>query len=380
MRKNILYNKIGFKNSSLWRWGTTFWRSNSLPHHGGRAGVRGLFFLISLLLFSCSKDSVEEYADEHEVKFGVGFADVWKEGVFNSSKAKVVTRGELTRLDPPVTPVLYKVFVKATDKNDETSQLDLTLTNRSSDGILNSEGVTEFNIMPEGEIIEENYTLYDYEARTVIPEGFTDETNYDNVWGSGTIPLYGTTDYLSGTGVTEEHNLRVYFPLKHNTILVRFVLGVSSEVDALRTLRLTSLKIYRSTGVGTNGKPVFDKNDAATVITSVEPTAPNNVLTTVGRNYLEFHVNANSPSFFETVNAMETERAYLRTVLIVAEYDVYDKNDQLTRTSCTAQNTLTLGFTSKEAGKYFDIYATVKPDFLYVLSDGDKETADVVLE
>ena len=272
------------------------------------------------------------------------------------------------------------MFVKATDKNDETSQLDLTLTNRSSEGILNSEGVTEFNITPEGEIIEENYTLYDYEARTVIPEGFTDETNYDNVWGSGTIPLYGTTDYLSGTGVTEEHNLRVYFPLKHNTILVRFVLGVSSEVDALRTLRLTSLKIYRSTGVGTNGKPVFDKNDAATVITSVEPTAPNNVLTTVGRNYLEFHVNANSPSFFETVNAMETERAYLRTVLIVAEYDVYDKNDQLTRTSCTAQNTLTLGFTSKEAGKYFDIYATVKPDFLYVLSDGDKETADVVLE
>ena len=132
--------------------------------------------------------------------------------------------------------------------------------------------------------------------------------------------------------------------------------------------------------MGKNGKPVFDKNDAATVITSVEPTAPNNVLTTVGRNYLEFHVNANSPSFFETVNAMETERAYLRTVLIVAEYDVYDKNDQLTRTSCTAQNTLTLGFTSKEAGKYFDLYATVKPDFLYVLSDGDKETADVVLE
>ena len=333
-----------------------------------------------MLFTSCSKDAVEDNADEHNVKFGVGFADIWKEGIFNSNTAKAVTRGELTRLDPPVTPVLYKVFVKATDKNDETSQLDLTLTNRSSEGILNSEGGTEFNITPEGEIIEENYTLYDYEARTVIPEGFTDETNYDNVWGSGTIPLYGTTDYLSGTGVTEEHNLRVYFPLKHNTILVRFVLGVSSEVDALRTLRLTSLKIYRSTGVGTNGKPVFDKNDAATVITSAEPTATNNVLTTVGRNYLEFHVNANSPSFFETVNAMETERAYLRTVLIVAEYDVYDKNDQLTRTSCTAQNTLTLGFTSKEAGKYFDIYATVKPDFLYVLSDGDKETADVVLE
>ena len=114
----------------------------------------GIF--VGMLFTSCSKDAVEDNADEHDVKFGVGFADVWKEGIFNSNTAKAVTRGELTRLDPPVTPVLYKVFVKATSKIDATSQLDLTLTNMSNSGALNSEGVTEFGITPADEIIEEN--------------------------------------------------------------------------------------------------------------------------------------------------------------------------------------------------------------------------------
>ena len=336
-----------------------------------------LFF--SLLLFSCSKENVEEYADEHEVKFGVGFADVWKEGNFNSNKAKAVTRGELTRLDPPVTPVLYKVFVKATSKTNANSQLDLTLTNMSSSGALNPGGVTEFDITPADEITEDNYTMYDYEARTVIPEDFTAETDYDNVWNAGTVPLFGTADYLSGTGVTDVQNLRVYFPLQHNTVLVRFVLGVGSEIDAIRTLRLTSLRIYRSTGMGADGKPEYDRDDAATVIASASPASSGDALTTAGRSYAEIHVNPDSPELFETVGEEEVEKAWLRTVLIVAGYDVYDKSGQLLRKDCTARNTLALGYTPQAKGRYYDIYATIKPDFLYVLSDNDKETADVVL-
>ena len=382
MRKETRYNEI--KNSRLWCWVTSLLHSGSLPTgEGGGRGRWSLVLFFSLLLFSCSKENVEEYADEHEVKFGVGFADVWKEGNFNSNKAKAVTRGELTRLDPPMTPVLHKVFVKATSKTNANSQLDLTLTNMSSSGALNPDGVTEFDITPADEIKEENYTLFDYEARTVIPEGFTGDTNYDNVWGAGTIPLYGSVDYLSGTGITENQNLRVYFPLKHNTVLVRFVLGVGSEIEAIRTLRLTSLKIYRSTELGLDGKPVYDTTDDATEIASAnivdEGTARNDELTTQGRKYLEFHVNPNSPELFETVGEEEVEKAWLRTVLIVATYDVYDKSGQLLRKDCTAKNTLALGFTPQANGRYYDIYATIKPDFLYVLSDNDKETADVVL-
>ena len=242
------------------------------------------------------------------MKFGVGFADVWKEGNFNGNKAKAVTRGELTRLDPPMTPVLYKVFVKATSKTNANSQLDLTLTNMSSSGALNPGGVTEFDITPADEITEDNYTMYDYEARTVIPEDFTAETDYDNVWNAGTVPLFGTADYLSGTGVTDVQNLRIYFPLKHNTVLVRFVLGVGSEIEAIRTLRLTSLKIYRSTELGLDGKPVYDKDDETTVIASATSASPGDALTTVGRSFVEFHVNPNSPELFETVGEEEVEK------------------------------------------------------------------------
>ena len=336
------------------------------------------------LLFACSSpSSIEDYANEHDVKFCVGFADVWKEGQFNGNGAKAVTRGELTRLDPPTTPALYKVFVKATSKTDATSQLDLTLTNPSDGGMLNSVGVTEFVITPENVIIEDNYTLYDYEARTMIPDNFTDETTYDNVWEGGIVPLFSKTDYLSGTGITEGQDLHVYFPLLHNTVLVRFVLGVGSEIEAIRTLRLTSLKIYRSTELGLDGMPVYDTTDDATKIASAnivdEGADRNDELTTQGSKYIEFHVNPNSPELFETVGEEEVEKAWLRNVLIVATYDVYDKSGQLLRKDCTAKNTLALGFTSQAKGRYYDIYATIKPDFLYVLSDNDKETADVVL-
>ena len=121
-----------------------------------------------MLFTSCSKDAVEDNADKHNVKFGVGFADIWKEGIFNSNTAKAVTRGELTRLDPPVTPVLYKVFVKATSKIDATSQLDLTLTNMSNSGALNSEGVTEFGITPADEIIEETLSAVSSERTSRV--------------------------------------------------------------------------------------------------------------------------------------------------------------------------------------------------------------------
>ena len=320
---------------------------------------------------------MDDYADEHEVKFGVGFVDVWKEGNFSSNKAKAVTRGDLERLDPPAIPKLLNVFVEATEKADENVKMELTLTNKDGEGNLNSEGVSEFDITPKV-ITEENYSLYNYEARTMIPEDFPANTDYNNVWGDGTIPLFGNTDYLSGTGVTQE-NLRVYFKLNHNTVLVRFVLGVSSEIDVIRTIKLKSLNIYRSTGLGSDGKPVFDKT--APTVFSVESTAPDgDALTTAGHQYAEFHVNPNAAELFETVGEEKVEKEWLRTILIVAQYDVYDKNGQITRSGCTAQNTLALGFTSKEKGKYYDIYVTVRPDFLYVLSDGDKEMADVVLK
>ncbi len=392
MRKITLHNKNSFKNYGLWRWVTSLPHTGSLTHtpmlstsdfptgEGGGRGRFSLFFLSFCIFFiSCSKDSADDYADEHEVRYGVGFVDVWKEGDFNANKAKAVTRGELQRLDPPTIPNLYKVFVEATEIAAPSEKLNLTLVNKAKDGKLNQESVTEFDITPWKVITETNYTLYNYEARTVIPEdGFTDETNYNNVWGDGTIPLFGDKDYLSGTGDTHEE-LRVYFPLKHNTVLVRFILGVSSDVDAIRTIKLTSLKIYKSIGLGVDEKPTFDKTVEASVIASATPTAPDDELTALGREYVRFHVNPNSAELFETVDDKEVEKEWLRTVLIVAEYDVYDKNGQITRRGCTAQNTLALGFTSKEKGKYFDIYATVKPDFLYVLSDGDKEMADVVL-
>ena len=76
----------------------------------------------------------------------------------------------------------------------------------------------------------------------------------------------------------------------------------------------------------------------------------------------------------------------VNTLIVTWKYDIYDKNPKkdsdgnliynLVRKDSEATNTLPLskvinGFTALERGKKYSIRLTVKPTYLYVMSDDD---------
>lgn len=71
----------------------------------------------------------------------------------------------------------------------------------------------------------------------------------------------------------------------------------------------------------------------------------------------------------------------LKKFRLTVTYDVYDRKGACTRKNVMVSNDLSFpaSVTRFEAGKYYNAYIKINPDFLYVLSDKDN-TADVVLK
>lgn len=329
--------------------------------------------LLGTLLMACSKD-IDDIEDDGSVKFKVASVEPWRAGSLSgNAAAKEITRAT----DVTKAPDVKKVYVKATPQEGDVKYLVLTKVPSST---ADKDGYFPYTIDPQV-ITAENIGLFTFDARTIVADSYADDKSYSNIWGeeksdATQLPLFGDVDYLSGIGEKDGVNLR--FSLAHNTALVRFFLGVGSGVNSIRTIKLKSLKIFKSTGVDEEtGKPTFDTEGTSYVVNPVEPAVPEE-LTVAGRNFMEFHIN---PAAAELKDGETSEiLQYLKTVLIVAKYDVYDKSGQLTRKDCIAKNTLKLNIGENiTKGYYYDVVATINPDFLYVLSDGDK-VADVELK
>ena len=72
-------------------------------------------------------------------------------------------------------------------------------------------------------------------------------------------------------------------------------------------------------------------------------------------------------------------------LILTCKYDVYDKKGNLVRQDCVAQNVLRLralfdGFTEVFTGTRYNVYLTIKPTYLYVLSDPDLDNPTMVVE
>lgn len=313
-----------------------------------------IYALMLLLFVSCSKEEAEIIGDD-TVKFGVSLDGSWVNG------------RKLTRAPIPI-EVDYpaKVYVTATPKagHTELTQVSFVLTRPS--GANDTEGFVQYHKIDNPKIIAvENIDKYDYTAKAQVP----DDAGGSTAWTDGSIPALGSTDYLktNGDAVTVDVEKRhVLFTLSHQTALIRFAMKVSQEYAQLRDFRLTSLTITRP------GDPV----DAPSFSFS---STEGEVIPEEGKSFISMFV---LPASYASLNAAD------KVFTVTAEYDVYDKNGQITRKCCTASNKLDLATIFTDAsgnainpyvGRYYDIVANLAPDFLYVLSDNDKG-ADLVLK
>lgn len=309
------------------------------------------------LVTSCSDD--DEASDNGTVQFGVTSA--WQ-------KADL-TRA-LTEPDAPTTPAISYVYVQATPKAAYSStyssvSFPIYPAKAGSYTLDDKTGYMQFHTNdPENEVLVklDDIKKYDYTAKSMFP-GDSWTSPYKEPWTS--VPAYGHDDYLlaesSDTKIQIPH---VLFTLKHQTALIRFVLGVDEDYVKMRDFKLKSIKVYKSNG-GTEKVPTFEESSDYEV--NGYTSAAGDSLTTEGSLFLSFYVNP----------ALLTGN--IKTVKVVAVYDVYDKSGQLSRKDCQASNTLTLNPDNLTKGYYYDILTTIVPDFLYVLSDNDK-TSDLELK
>ena len=65
---------------------------------------------------------------------------------------------------------------------------------------------------------------------------------------------------------------------------------------------------------------------------------------------------------------------------IVCEYDVYDVKGNLVRQGCVAENSLNNKVTSLKRGEKSEVKITVKPTYLYVLSEPDLDNPTMVID
>lgn len=324
------------------------------------------------LTVSCSSD--DDATTDGTVQYGV--AASWQNGT--------VTRS-ISPDDAPVSAVIDYVYVKATPKTQYASTLSAVafpIYPATSGGYTEKDQVEYMQFHtndPENEINKyvrlSDVSKYEYTAKAMCP-GTSWTNHYSEPW-SGSAPALSVIDYLmadnSDVTIMSPH---ILFTLQHQTAMLRMVIRVGEEYNKLRTFKLKSIKVYRSTG-GTAKTPVFSDSESTLVATG-NIDSEDSVLTTDGAIYLSFNVNPESSEF--------QNADYLRSVKVVAVYDVYDKGPagdgvdaQITRKDCTAKNTLTLTLSDIRKGYYYNVITTLAPDFLYVLSDNDQQS-DLVLK
>lgn len=72
----------------------------------------------------------------------------------------------------------------------------------------------------------------------------------------------------------------------------------------------------------------------------------------------------------------------VNTLILTSVYDVYDNKENLIRKDCKATNTIELSeleLTETQRGRRYTINMTIKPTYLYVLSDPDLDDPEVVI-
>ena len=183
------------------------------------------------------------------------------------------------------------------------------------------------------------------------------------------------------SGETPEANY-VFLLFDHLYASIRVRMRVHSEYDALRTIKLKKLKLGTEEG-GTPSKqktnivitlaPTDGSNPSESPITGINftPTGENMVggvefwssagetLTTEYSSYIGFFMPQ-----------------YVSTLILTSTYDIFDKQGNLIRENDTATNTILLGDflpgqVTTRRGTQYTINFTIRPTYLYMLSEPD---------
>ncbi len=226
-----------------------------------------------------------------------------------------------------------------------------------------------------------DYTYYD--------GGYTD-TNANRVFDTGTDPRTNRLqqgDFLFNLKTGEEVVNCMFLLFDHLCAALNISVKVHEDYDRLRTINLK--KIHVKTG---NSEGITKKTDV-TVTLKANDTGTDPIENIV---YTPTETESQGAQVYTSAEGLAlttTKQQFLChfmpqgtiTLILTCTYDVYDKQGNMTRKDYTATNTIHLDqlvshFTTADRGKKYTVNVTVKPSYLYVLSEPDLDVPGMSVE
>lgn len=236
----------------------------------------------------------------------------------------------------------------------------------------------------------------DIEANTLHPALYNGSNNVGSsflpqAWANTDIPTFGAIDHLTTKpafgGKTRIEGKHLFLTLGHVSAMLRLHFAVSADYSKLRYIDLKSVTINEQELVA----------EDHLVLTEAAPLTPGIINHASHQLFAFTYIKPSHDNQGNAITAIPSTPLGVATtkwtgaistttpLTFRCTYDIYDKdanNDaaHLTRKGVTATNQITLRnlfakdsslVTTIRAGHYYDLYITINPDYLYVLSEHD---------
>lgn len=234
-------------------------------------------------------------------------------------------------------------------------------------------------------------------AKNGYDNGYTDSGDY-TITGlkPGDFAYTARTTGESGTGGNY-----VFLLFDHLYAAINVNMQVHADYAALRTIKLKELRLQAVAGSDyithktdidvtltktTDGTTPIAKDGSGNDLITYTPTASAgdvvaDTLLFQSKEGVELKVN-------EFIDGMPYKGYFMpkdvTKLILISVYDVYDTQGCLTRENCRVKNTLELSHYSGQSvakrGYRYTVNLTIKPTYLYVMSDPDLDNPSVVVE
>ena len=198
---------------------------------------------------------------------------------------------------------------------------------------------------------------------------------------------------ITGSGGTDNY---IFLLLDHLYAAIRINMKVYADYAALRTIKLKSLKLATKAGddvsldktkITIDLKATDGSDVKESPIQSISyEDSPAGVPINLAEGGIEFWSSASGHKLTTDFQSfighfMPNE---ITTLILTSTYDVYDTKGNLIRKDCKVTNHMELkdlitGQVSAKRGKRYIINLTIKPTYLYMLSDPDLDSPTVVV-
>lgn len=232
-------------------------------------------------------------------------------------------------------------------------------------GFMPKEAASNVNIAPNGTDYSIGATLT-FTANAVSPHDICVITG---VKGYDTTEPTAITTGAFGYNTTDGDNL--FLLADHIYAGLQFAMRVDGTYDKLRTIKVKSITLTPTATGAVSTYDVTVKVNNTSGLESVDfnsPTSTSTPTPTVIYDGEGVTLTTSAQAFQACLcppTATKGSEYKLTTI-----YDVYDRKNNLIREDQTAQNTITLS-NALGAGQRHTVNITVKPTYLYVLSDDD---------